>query len=104
MKRTLIFSTVLAFGIGGALAQSIVITPEIGTEFKSYVTTQKVAPVELDAEIAVGTSLPDTVVLQPVPDVIVTKSPEFQGYRYAVVGSRVVVVEPSTTKIVAVVD
>jgi hypothetical protein len=104
MKRTAIFSAALILGLGGAFAQTIVVTPEIGTEFKTYVTTQKVAPVEVTGDIAVGVALPDTVVLQPVPDVIVTKSPEFKGHRYAVVGSRVVVVEPSTTKIVAVID
>src|SRR5690349_1772588 len=104
MKRTAIFSAALIMGLGGAFAQTIVLTPEAQTEFKTYVTTEKVAPVEVTGDIAVGVALPDTVVLQPVPDVIVTKSPDFKGYRYAVVGSRVVVVEPSTTKIVAVVD
>jgi hypothetical protein len=104
MKRTVIVSAAFILGLGGAVAQTIVVTPEVQTEFKTYVTTQKVAPVEIDAQIAVGATLPETVVLQPVPDVIVTKSPEFKDYRYAVVGSRVVIVEPSTTKVVAVVE
>jgi hypothetical protein len=104
MQRTAVFAAALAIGIGGAVAQSIVVTPEIGTEFKTYVTTEKVAPVVVEGDIVVGTALPDTVVFQPVPDVIVTKSPELKGHRFAVVGERVVVVEPSTTKVVAVVD
>jgi hypothetical protein len=87
-----------------ALAQSITITPEIQTEFRTFVTTQEFEPVDIDAEIAVGVPLPDTVVLQPVPDVIITKAPEFEGYRYTVVGGRVVVVEPTSTNIVAVID
>ena len=104
MNRTTIFAAAFALGIGGAVAQTIVVTPEVQTEFKTYITTQKVAPVEITGDIAVGTALPDTVVLEAVPDVIVTKSPEFKGYRYALVGSRVVVVEPSTTKVVAIVE
>jgi hypothetical protein len=104
MRRTIVIAAALFMGVGGAVAQTIVVTPEVQTEFKTYITTEKVAPVVVEGDIAVGTALPDTVVLQPVPDVIVTKSPELKGHRYALVGSRVVVVEPSTTKVVAVVD
>jgi hypothetical protein len=104
MRRiTLAFGSVL---LGGslALAQAIVISPETGAEFRTFVTTEKIAPIELDADVVVGTPLPDTVVVQPVPDVIVTKAPEFKGYRYALVGKRIVVVEPSTTKVIGIID
>jgi hypothetical protein len=105
MRRTLIAATAALLLAGSAaVAQSITLTPEIETEFRTFITTEEIDPVELDAEIAIGTPLPDTVVLQPVPDVIVTKAPELEGHRFTVVGGRVVLVEPTSTNVVAVID
>jgi hypothetical protein len=103
MKRLLIASAALAFGLGAAFAQTIVVSPEATTEFQTYITTEKVKDVDVDVDVVVGTALPETVVLSPVPEVVVTKSPELKGYRFAVVKGKTVIVEPSSTKIVAVV-
>ena len=104
MKRTVLAIAAFGFAASAAFAQAtITVSPEVETEFRTYVTEQKVEPVTVDTDITVGAELPDTVVFQPVPDVIVEKSPEFKGYRYAYVGERIVIVEPSSTKVVAVV-
>jgi hypothetical protein len=104
MKLLLIASTAFALGLGAAMAQTIVVTPEASTEFKTYITTEKVKDVDVDVDVVVGTALPETVVLSPVPEVVVAKSPELKGYRFAVVKGKTVVVEPSSTKIVAIVE
>jgi hypothetical protein len=45
-----------------------------------------------------------TVHIVEVPDVIVTVHPEWRGYRYFIVNEEIVVVEPDTLRIVAVID
>ena len=82
-------------GAGFAIAQDVVIAPEQETVIREYVTTQKVAPAEVpaDVQITVGSTLPDTIELHTldVPDV---------NYSYVVVGGQTVLVEPDTRKIV----
>jgi hypothetical protein len=97
-------SAVVAFGITAASAQVLTVTPEIGAEFHTYVTTEKIAPVDIDVDFTVGAVLPDAVVLEPIPDVIVTKAPEFKGYRYAYIGDRIVIADAASPKVVAVID
>lgn len=104
MKRNAIFIASLLLGASTAVAQSVVLTPEAQTEFRTYVTTEQVAPVEIEGDVAVGIALPDAIELQPVPDIIVSKVPDYEGYRYAVAGGRIIIVEPSSTKVVAVID
>lgn len=80
---------------GFAVAQDVVIAPEQETVIREYVTTQKVAPAEVpaDVQITVGATLPETVELHAldVPDV---------KYSYVVVDGKTVLVEPDTRKIV----
>ena len=79
-----------------AMADTVVIAPEQETVIREYVTTHQVAPVEVtDVDIAVGSTLPDTVELHAidVPDV---------SYRYVVVGGQTVLVDPDSRKIVHV--
>jgi hypothetical protein len=86
-------------GASFAVAQDVVIAPEQETVIREYVTTQKVDPVELpaDVEVTVGATLPETVELHTldVPDV---------NYQYVVVDGRTVLVEPDTRKIVHVME
>ena len=60
----------------------------------TYVRTNKMEPVYLDGEVVVGASLPETVVLNEVPD---------YEYRYVYVNGQPVLVEPQTRRIVYVV-
>lgn len=97
MKR--ISLAALALGsllTSAAMADTVVIAPEQETVIREYVTTHQVAPVEVtDVDIAVGSTLPDTVELHAidVPDV---------SYRYVVVGGQTVLVDPDSRKIVHV--
>ena len=63
MKR--ISLAALALGsllTSAAMADTVVIAPEQETVIREYVTTHEVAPVEVtDVDIAVGSTLPDTV-------------------------------------------
>jgi hypothetical protein len=51
-----------------------------------------------------GTVIPRTVRVVEVPDVIVEVHPEWRGYRYFIVKEELVIVEPDTLRIVAVIN
>ncbi|TPJ54992.1 DUF1236 domain-containing protein [Mesorhizobium sp. B2-7-1] len=86
----------LLAGIGAAAAQDVVIAPEQETVIKEYVHKQPLASVKVPGvELNIGSTLPDTVDLQEVPNV---------KYRYVVVDNRTVIVDPGTRKIVKVLD
>jgi hypothetical protein len=54
--------------------------------------------------ISVGTRVPRTVSFHPVPTQLVTIYPDWQGYEYFLVGDQIVVVNPRTLEIVAVLE
>jgi hypothetical protein len=97
----------LLAGIGVATAdevivvpsqQEVVVSPQQQTVIREYVHKHPLASINLlGVELNVGSTLPDTVELQPieVPDV---------QYRYAVVGDHTVLVDPATHRIVQVID
>lgn len=52
---------------------------------------------------AIGTHLPDSIPLHPLPDALVFEMPEFEEYRYAVSRSQVLIVEPVTMRVVEII-
>ena len=58
----------------------------------------------MDFALHVGTVVPRDVRIVEVPTVIVDMHPEWRGYRYFVVNDQVIIVEPDTSRIVAVLD
>jgi hypothetical protein len=76
------------------------------TKIRETVFKEKNAPrvSNVNFSINVGTVVPRTVHIVEVPEVIVTVHPEWRGYRYFIVNEEIVVVEPDTLKIVAVID
>ena len=101
MKRFMILATA-AFLSSAALAQtSVEIAPEQRTKIKQYVTTQKVAPVTVKEKVTVGATLPADVRLQPVP---ADWGPGVTKYQYVYTDNHVVLVEPSTRKVVTIID
>jgi hypothetical protein len=101
MKRFMILATA-AFLSTAAFAQTgVEIAPEQRTKIKQYVTTQKVAPVTMKERVTVGATLPAEVRLQPVP---ADWGPSVMKYHYIYADDRVVLVEPSTRKVITVID
>ena len=97
-------AAVVSLGTSLALAQGVTIAPEVGMSFHEHVTTEKVAPVTLQTELAVGGVVPAEVTLLPVPPAIITSAPELEGHEYFVVGNRIHVVKPDTRAIVTIID
>ena len=105
MKRYLLAgATAMAVVFAGqALAQSVAveIAPEQRTRIKEYVVKEKVKPVTVKERISVGATLPAEVELQAVPS---AWGPTFSKYRYVYSDNHVYFVEPSSRKVVTVVD
>jgi len=105
MKRELfgMAAALVIFAGGQALAQTAIIeiAPEQRTKIKQYVVKEKVNPVTVTERITVGATLPATVVLRPVP---ADWGPTITKYRYVYHDNRVVLVEPSSRKVVQIID
>lgn len=75
------------------------------TRLQQAVTKLDVKPVtNVDFSISVGTAVPRTVSLHPVPSTIVEIVPQYRGYDYFVVREQVIIVHPETHKIVDVIE
>ena len=82
--------------------------PKLSTEQRTQITSvikeEHVAPVNnVKFSVAVGTRVPrEGVTLHPLPSRVVEIYPEWRGYQYILVGEELVVVDPRTSEIIAV--
>jgi len=92
---------------GGAMTttaapgSSVVISADQRTRIRNYVTERKIRPVAVKERIAVGATLPAEVELEAVP---ADWGPEVSTYRYVYSDDHVVLVEPSSRRVVQVID
>ena len=91
--------TVGQAGAGGKM------TTEQRTKVTSVIREQHVQPVtNVNFSISVGTRVPREVSFHPLPTEIVTVYPDWRGYQFILVGNQIVVVNPQSFEIVAVLD
>jgi hypothetical protein len=85
---------------------SVAFTTEQRTKIRETVFKGSNAPRvgNVTFSLNVGTPVPRTVRIVEVPEVIVEVHPEWRGYRYFIVNDELVIVEPDTLKIVAIID
>ncbi|HWM46936.1 MAG TPA: DUF1236 domain-containing protein [Xanthobacteraceae bacterium] len=81
------------------------LTTEQRTQIRQTVLKQSNAPrvSKMDFSVSVGTVVPRRVKLVTVPQTIVEIRPAWRGYMYFVAGERIVIVDPASHKIVAVI-
>jgi hypothetical protein len=106
MRKTLLAASVALIGLSGAAyAQTTVITQDTMStgstvvmpgEVRTYVMEQDVPSVTYQGDIAVGTSLPDTVEIHTIQDQ--------PSYAYTIVNERRVIVNPQTRTVVQVLE
>ena len=105
MKRILLAGvTALAFAISGqafAQATKIELAPDQRTKIKEYMVKEKVAPVTISERVTVGTKLPATVQLKPVPT---DWGPTVSRYNYVYHNNEVVLVDPSSREVVEIIN
>jgi hypothetical protein len=98
-NSALVLAGALTLGAIPAVAQSVVFTPEADVQVRSVIRSG--ASVTFSAPMAVGTVLPPTVELQPLPAEVEVG---YRPYRYVTWNNRVVLVEPGTRKVVRIID
>jgi hypothetical protein len=75
------------------------------TRITTVIKQQNIRPVEhVNFSISVGTRVPRDVGFHPLPVEIVTIYPEWRGYEFILVNNQILVIDPRTLEIVAVLD
>ena len=82
------------------------ITPEHRTQIHDIIIKERSAPRvdHVEFNVSVGTVVPRSVRLVTVPRQIIEIEPEWRGYEYFMVGDQIVIVNPRSMEIVAVLD
>jgi hypothetical protein len=85
---------------------SVNITPEKRTEIHQVFIKERAAPRvdRVDFDLSVGTPVPRSVRFIPVPTTIVAIEPTWRGYDYFMVADQIVIVDPRSMEIVAIID
>jgi hypothetical protein len=92
-------STVGQAGSGAKL------TTEQRTKITTVIRDQHISPVtNINFAVSVGTRVPREVGFHPLPADIVTIYPDWRGYEFFLARNQIVVVDPRTLEIVAVLD
>jgi uncharacterized protein DUF1236 len=89
---------------GQGAAGSAKLTTEQRTKITSVIRQQKVERVNLNVSVSVGTRIPASVHLYPLPQEVIVIYPEWRGYDYVLVGDQIVIINPRTHEIVAIVE
>jgi hypothetical protein len=85
---------------------SVNITPENRIRMHEVFIKERSAPKvdHVTFSLSVGTAVPRSVRIAAVPLTIIEFQPTWRGYEYFVVGQQIVIVDPRTMEIVAVLD
>jgi hypothetical protein len=97
-------------GQGAAGSTQAASAPSLTTEQKTKIRTTviqsssapKIQRSQINFNISVGTVVPRTVKFVAVPATLVEIHPAWRGYRYFIVDDEIIIVEPSSFRIVAV--
>lgn len=88
----------------GAGAGRANLSPEQRTKISTIFRQHKVTPARLNVSVSVGTRVPASVHFYPLPEQVVVIYPEWRGYDYILVGDQVLVIDPRSHEIVAILE
>ena len=103
-RFAVVAATALSVAFGAqALAQQIAVevAPPMRTTIKEYVVKEKIKPVTIKEQVVVGSALPTGIEFRTVPT---AWGPDLVKYRYVYHNNRVVFVEPTSRKVVHILD
>lgn len=93
-------------GAAGSKAGAARPAPKLSGEQRTKVRTAiehiHVQPVHVNFKVNVGVAIPRTVELRPLPPEIITLVPDYEYFRFFVVPGEIVIVDPDTFEIVAI--
>jgi hypothetical protein len=88
----------------GAAAGSAKLTTEQRTKITTVIRQHRVEPAHLNVSVSVGTRIPTSVHVYPLPVEVISVYPDWRGYDYILVGDQIVIINPRTHEIVAIVE
>jgi hypothetical protein len=88
----------------GAAAGSANLSTEQRTKITTIIRQNKVEPARLNVSVRVGTRVPESVRFYPLPAEVFVVYPEWRGYNYILVGDQILVIDPRTHEIVAILE
>ena len=80
------------------------LSTEQRTKINTIIRQHKVEPTHLNVSVRVGTRVPDSVRFYPLPAEVFVVYPEWRGYDYILVGGQILVINPRTHEIVAILE
>jgi hypothetical protein len=81
------------------------LTTEQRTKISTTIRQSNVRPVtNVNFNISVGTVVPRSVTLHALPAAVIEVYPEWRPYRFILVGDEILVIDPATHRIVAILD
>ena len=88
----------------GSIAAGAKLSTEQRTKIVSVFHQHRVAPAKLNISIRVGARVPASVHFYPVPQEVIVIYPEWRGYDYILVGDEILIINPRTHEIVAILE
>ena len=89
----------------GMKSSNVSLTTEQKTTIRKTVLTSSAPRVtKVDFDVKIGVVVPRTVRVAPIPTTLITIEPEWRGYTYFVYADEIIIVNPRTLEIVAVLD
>lgn len=80
------------------------LSAEHRAQFREHIRAEKVAPLtDVRFSVRIGEEIPRTVHFNRLPDRIFEYAPQYRGYEYILVGDDIVIVDPRTFRIIAVI-
>jgi len=96
LMRTLasmLLATSLMFGVPGAFADSLTISPEIGVKFHDDVKVKKYRSHKWDGDARVGVVVPEDIDEYDIPEDVVVATPALKRHKYVYLNDRVYIVD-----------
>ncbi|HEY1312002.1 MAG TPA: DUF1236 domain-containing protein [Pseudolabrys sp.] len=88
----------------GAAAGRANLSTEQRTKISAVFKQHRVSPTHLNVSVSVGTRVPDSVHFYPLPQEVYAIYPEWRGYEYILVGDQILVIDPGSHEIVAILE
>jgi hypothetical protein len=80
------------------------LSTEHHAQFRETIRSEKVAPLnDVHFSVTIGEAVPRTVHLNRLPTRVLEYAPQYRGYEYFLVGDDILIVDPRTLRIVAVI-
>jgi hypothetical protein len=90
-------------GVSKETTASVNINTEQQTEIRNVIVERSTKPADIDVDVSIGTAVPRTVVLEPLPPRVIEIVPQYQGYQYFVLADgRIIIVDPNSFEVVYV--